>query len=160
MNTNEKAGGVPTAPGHGEDPMTDNVITLPTRKQPDGTPVPIVLGGGRVFHCGRCARTFTAQTWHCIENMREDADGLAHHTDVCRRCAFADPILSNWANLCDVLDSIDGLMQDAVDQRARNVLQALITRAAEHFAVWRWPEDQPPYIPGDEDEDEDEADEL
>jgi hypothetical protein len=132
-----------------------NVIDFPA-KQTDGTPIPIVLGGGHVLRCGRCTRTFTAETWHCIENMLETAEGLLQHTDVCRRCAYHDPILTNWQNLCDVLDSIDGVMQGAKDQHARDVLKELISDAAGHFSVWRWPNDQPdPFaLPDDEDDDE------
>lgn len=151
MTDNETAGRVPSAPGQEGSVIVTNVIDFLTReKQQTGeTPLPLVMGGG-VLRCGRCARTFTSPTWHCAENMREDADGLAFHTDVCRRCAYMDPDLSNWQDLCDVLDSIDEVMKGAAGQPARDVLAAFITRAAEHFSVWRWPEDQPPYVPGDD----------
>ncbi|GAA0215574.1 hypothetical protein GCM10009527_009290 [Actinomadura nitritigenes] len=122
-----------------------NVIDLTTgqRQQSDGTPIPIMLGGG-LLRCSRCERTFTAETYHCITDLVETADGLLRCNDVCRRCAYADPVLSNWQNLCDLMDSIDRTMQDAADRDARGLLYQLITNATGHLAVWRWPNEEPP----------------
>lgn len=102
--------------------------------------LPIVLGGGPVHRCGRCAATFTATTWHVIED-RGEHDGRWYHGDICRRCADADPQLHHWQAFCDVADAIDALMQTAPDRHARELLARQLADVADHFAAWRWPDE-------------------
>lgn len=108
----------------------ENITYLPVQ----GTPLPVMLGGGPVHRCARCARTFTTETYRCVQHLDDD-----RYRDICRYCADADPDLHHWQAYCDVADAIDTLMRTAPDKAARQLLRAMLTNAAEHFAVWRWP---------------------
>ncbi|MGI5232878.1 hypothetical protein [Actinoallomurus sp. CA-142502] len=105
----------------------------------EATDLPIVLSGG-VHRCGRCLLSFSTQTYHVIHDLGT-RDGHWRYADICRGCATADPALSHWQRLCDVADVIDSLMQVAPDKRTRNLFAAQLKGTADHFARWRWPED-------------------
>lgn len=112
--------------------------------EPEGEPVgrslPIMLGGA-TLRCCRCTRPFTAQTWRCVDDYGKHGDAH-YHGDVCRRCADADPELRHWSGFCDIADVIDAVMQTAPDKKTRELLAMQIRNAAEHFAAWRWPDEE------------------
>jgi hypothetical protein len=103
------------------------------RHGPMRKPLPVVLGGGPDFACSRCGSGFRPATWHVERGNRP----------ACRQCALADPETAVWQLLCDVADHIDQLMQQASDQQQRNLLAQMVAHRADHFSVWRWPEEQP-----------------
>ena len=104
-----------------------------TSFEKDEVHLPVVLGGMSPFRCDRCGRTFGAATFH-VEPVDDP---------VCRYCARDDEQLSIWAEFCDVMDWVDQLMQWAGDRRQRLILAEVVAKYADHFARWRWPEEEP-----------------
>lgn len=84
------------------------------------------------MRCTRCPQVWRPTTWH-VEPGNDP---------VCRDCALADPALARWQQHCDVSDAIDALMQVATDRRERLLFADLLTQRADHFARWRWPEEE------------------
>jgi hypothetical protein len=70
-----------------------------------------------------------------------EQNGRWYHSEVCRRCAGADPKLRTGHHYCDVADMIDVLMQAAPDRWSRELLAVQLKSTTDHFAAWRWPED-------------------
>ena len=102
----------------------------------EGTPLPIMLGGGPIHRCARCAASFSATTYHVSPSNEWGA-----FAPVCPRCADHDPHLHIWQAYCQVADMIDALMQAAPDKDVRRQLAGCLKNAADSFSQWRWPED-------------------
>lgn len=103
--------------------------------EPTGTPIPLALGGARPFRCYFCRLPFVPETWHVELPGGDDP--------VCRRCALENPDLHVWQLQVDIYDQIDRLMQVLPNREARLMHAAFLDGRADHFARWRWPEDEP-----------------
>lgn len=97
------------------------------------THLPIVVGGMSPFRCDRCGRLFQPATFH-VEPVEDP---------ICRYCAMADDQLSIWQEFCDAADMLDRLMRRAADRSQRLLLAELVAKYSDHFARWRWPEQEP-----------------
>lgn len=91
--------------------------------------LPVILAGGD-FTCS-CGYTFQPKTYHTV-----DAKGRP----MCRTCAPLSG-LAVWQLFCDAADALDEMMQTAAGQRERSLLAQMVAQTAEHFARWRWPQD-------------------
>lgn len=123
-----------TEPGFDEHGACVACETLKARRFVITTALPIVLGSGDKVACGDCGQVRVV---------------IGHHVQVsvpplqvlrlCRPCAIKSPIYVAWQRAADVCDEIDELMQQAYDQRQRDLIAAHLGSVASWFSRWRWP---------------------
>ncbi|RKF24129.1 hypothetical protein [Micromonospora globbae] len=126
-----------------DDELFENVIRAAFGRRVDDTSdgsyrgtvrdLPVILGGMSPFQCSRCPRVFQPATFHVEVGVEP----------ICRYCATADAELAPWQGFCDVMDMVDHVMQQASGRNQRLLLAELAAKYADHFAWWRWPEEEP-----------------
>ncbi|MDG4790386.1 hypothetical protein O7626_40780 [Micromonospora sp. WMMD1102] len=123
-------------PGFDEDGACTVCETLKARRFVLSSRLPITLGYGDKVTCGDCGRVRTVQGHH-VEVSVPPLKVLR----LCRPCAIKNPIYVAWQRAADVCDEIDELMQQAFDQRQRDLIAAHLGTVASWFSRWRWPQD-------------------
>jgi hypothetical protein len=111
------------------------------RFERQGSPLPVVLGGGKL-RCCRCGRVWEQCGWYV-----EAASG-----PVCSVCATNDPALTHWWGFCLAMSDLDTAMCAAPDKQARLLVAAMVKQNVESLAYWHWPEedDRPPLDPAED----------
>lgn len=95
--------------------------------------LPITLGGDGIEHCWMCnaEERVHPSKWRIVTSRGY----------VCARCTKTrDPLLAPVQAHCDIVNAIDDLLRRFDDREDRGVQVRLIDRTLEHFANWRWPD--------------------